>query len=431
VVCSLASTGITVASVVLLILFLLTPPAYCFLPTSIRTTVEPPLSTPTPLPFSGGETLEISTWFRAMAARICCANWLPVRFLMESHPPGVSTEIVIPADTLLSIVNSSLPRILYCGIPSLRGPDFALFHPADRNTSSMSTTKSKHSVSPQVPMKRYSVPLNILSGETTCSVCGSLRGVVSRVNSAVTAAARWRASFRCDSAASACFLADLISSSKESASWVACWAKAKAVDAEATALPDWSLASFAASAAPLADILASPAFFVASASKISSNFCTYPSALETKLSATNSPPTPTTINIQPTNASSFAHSGGCSSGGEKWKRRLKVQSPMMEWISCHSSGPSITSPTTTRNVAANNRANQTFLKASKSLRMRSSMPFSVSCIGTDGGSNIDFSNEDHRTDASLAHAYWRRRFLYDPQPTLGHVQSLAHWEGRA
>ena len=81
------------------ILLLCTAVQSGFLPTSIFTAVDVPVSTLTSLPvFSGGEILEASTWFKARAARICSACWLSGSDFMESRPFGVSADIAVPID---------------------------------------------------------------------------------------------------------------------------------------------------------------------------------------------------------------------------------------------------------------------------------------------------------------------------------------------
>jgi hypothetical protein len=127
-----------------------------------------------------------------------------------------------------------------------------------------------------------------------------------------------------------------------------------------------------------------------SVSNISSNVCTYPSALETKVSATYSPATPTTISSQPKNADNFTRLGVCSSGREKWNLRLKRQCRTIEDISCHSSGPSNTSPATTSPVAANNQLKHASRNVMNSARMRSSMPLRVSGLRIGGGTIMWF-----------------------------------------
>ncbi len=243
-----------------LTLFLGTMAYSGFLPTSIRTVMEAPRSTLTDRPvFSEGETFEASTWFKAMAARICSASWSSGRPLMDSNPVGVSTDMPIPVDTLRSTAKSLSPWIRNCGMPMRIGSPFILFHPANSNSSLISDTRSKHSWSPQVPINTYSVPLNVLSGAATGAECESLLGVVSRSNSAVSIFALFVASARCDSASSACFLADLMSASNESASLRACPAMIRAFDdavwaplASASALPRY------ASAAPALDSASLP-----------------------------------------------------------------------------------------------------------------------------------------------------------------------------
>ncbi len=140
-----------------------------------------------------------------------------------------------------------------------------------------------------------------------------------------------------------------------------------------------------------------------SCSNISSNVCTYPSALDTKLSATYSPATPTTMSNQPTAAKSFAQLGAGSSGREKRNLRLNLQWWTIEVMSCHNSGPSRTRPATTSPVAASNQLKHDPLYASSPACMRSSIPLSVSGLGI-GMGGID--GEDERTEAMIAHIWF-------------------------
>jgi hypothetical protein len=227
--CCLASTGV----LCLLILgFPLPSLAHSgFLPTSIFTAVDVPVSTPTNLPvFSEGETFKASTRFKTTAARICSGSWSSRRPFKDSIPFGVSTATPIPIDTLSSTPKSLSPWILNCAMPIRRGGPLTLFHPADFNSSSMSETRVKHSSSAQVPTNAYSIPSNVLSGAAIVAERGSLLGVVSRSSLAVRMFALFVASAKCDSASAACFLADLISASNESASSRAPFASVKAFD---------------------------------------------------------------------------------------------------------------------------------------------------------------------------------------------------------
>ena len=156
---------------------------------------------------------------------------------------------------------------------------------------------------------------------------------------------------------------------------------------------------------PLAVASAWADSFRASVNNISSNVCTYPSALDTKLSATYSPATPTTINNQPMKAANFAQLGTLFSGSEKRNLRVNRQWLTIEVISCHSSGPSKIRPTTTRPVAANSQLKHEFLYASNPACMRSSTPLSVLGAGI-GGTAIDLSDGDKRTDAMVAFIWY-------------------------
>ena len=348
-------------------------------PTAIRTAVAVPLSTPTARPvFSGGDMLPARVKFRTIAARTYSgrvpSSVLLISGIMDSMETLVPGSRSIPApSSLFGSPQSTSPGKLW--------GDFTLFHPASPKTLSISLSNPTHSVSWQTLVNMYSVPAKGLRAAITCGECGNDLGVVRRSNWAVSALARFIASARCDSASAACFFANAMSRSKESASCLAPVASSKALDAEAVALSDWPLARAAAHAATSADALAFPAALLVSASKILLNAWTLSSACDTTTVVIHSPATPTTINNQPRNAASFTQSGACSSFSDalnlvtSYLRRIAL-------ISWTNSGPSQIRPATTILVDRTSQPNQISRQANRSALILSSMYFASSGDGS-------------------------------------------------
>jgi hypothetical protein len=247
-----------------------------FLPTAIRIVPEVPGSTSTGLPsdFScGGEMLEERLRLSATAALTGCGSSSSGSDWRTASGCSESTDTCMPVITLTGTAKSTcLPYTLTAAKPP---GGFTLFHPAPCKALSIALRRSMDSSSWKTEEKVYSVPLNTCSVVISPGIFTSDRGDLSRFNSAVASAARFRASARCDSASVACLFADAMSFSKESASCLALVARAKALDADALALsesasalpddcsaaPDCARAIAELPMAAFAFSLASPAFW--------------------------------------------------------------------------------------------------------------------------------------------------------------------------
>ena len=266
-----------------------------------------------------------------------------------------------------------------------------VFHPALLNASPMSFTRSAQSSEPVIHHPNIICWGSLLSSDLNLSFCFTVkrRGCncfssstrasfsdsavrfASATRSFACAICNWNpsASCRAFSAASRAFAA-------RSFSWLA----SRSV---------WAARSNALAARSPARLV----FLWASANRVSSKVCMIPSALETKLSATNSPTTPTTISSHPTETSNLTH-GGISVLACGCFRRLRIA--LTE--SCHISGNSNNSPNATTPVENSSQPKQLFLKDSKSDLTRSSRLGIVSSVANVG---ITIYPEDQRTDALL------------------------------
>jgi hypothetical protein len=296
---------------------------------------------------------------------------------------GDSTEICTPASRACGTDRSaSLPYTLIEGKPPT---DFPLFQPASRKTPSNCLSKFIHSSSGQTAENLYSTSLNCLSVAINSGIWISDRGDLMRASSssalaarASALAARSLACAICNENPSAFFLATSAASNALAARAFSSVASCSALAARSFSWLASRSVWDARSKALAARSLAVPVFFWASVSRVSSNFCMNPSALETKLSATNSPATPTTIRSHPKETTNFTQAGIWRSG----ECRSALTAFM---LSSHISGNSNSSPRTTTPVEISNELKHVFLNASKSALIRSSIPLSTSGANTGGG----------------------------------------------
>jgi len=185
--------------------------------------------------------------------------------------------------------------------------------------------------------------------------------------------ARCRASAICDSAlsaelrafdAAACALTASASACANSRCAARAFANASLASARASsAMP---LTESASSCAVLADLAASPASSVAALSLASPHSWMLASRSFTLTSEYRSPPTPTTMRIQPTNASTFAAWILRSRGVSIRYLKYGIHSRAISFSSYRSSGNSNTRPTNTAVVNLASRPNHRSLGPTKS-----------------------------------------------------------------
>ena len=205
------------------------------------------------LPLSCGEIRETSAALRANAA-CSVGDWsLNGRALRTAKDSSAQKYICIPVAIHIGTACSrSLPNTNSEGIPNLYG-DGLRNHPARFKASSTIFVNWIDSSSWKT-LSLYSVPLKTLKSAINLGTSTSDRGDFSLCSSAVASAACFRASVKCDSAAAACSLADLMSASNESASLRACPAMVRALaDAVCAFLASVSALPRDASAAPALD----------------------------------------------------------------------------------------------------------------------------------------------------------------------------------
>ena len=293
--------------------------------------------------FSDGDIFDARDKLSATAARRYCGS-SDNGFC--SIPCCVTSAATLVPGSKSRPAPSSSSRLPQSTIPGNTWGAFTRFHSASPKTLSMSLSKLMHSVSPQTPTNMYSVPLNTLREDINSGEAGNVLEVVIRFNWAVRALARFIASARWDSASAACFLADAIPCSNESASFLASCASVKAFAAPDCAWSDCDLASFAASLAVCAESLASPASLESSETRSSLAFLISVSTLLAFTSMYSSPATPTATNPAPsspnTSRNKLGLSGGCTSPRRKSCNSLTYSQTTKTTSSA--------TPTTTRNV---------------------------------------------------------------------------------
>ncbi len=228
----------------------------------------------------------------------------------------------------------------------------------------MFRSRSTHSTSEQTPSHIYCVPLNGANEAVTWAMEVNDLGVVKRFNCSVSSSARFTAADRCSSALwavseavddTSCALA--ASDSAWASSRCAFCAFRRASLASSLAAFAMPITALASSCAILADVAASPASLWASASRMLLNSWSWLSILDTRTSQIPSPPTPTTIQIQPNLTSFFVHRYFVmGSSGSK---------PCTDDI--NSSASSSTTPSATITVTNMSNAKNVWRSASRSL----------------------------------------------------------------
>ena len=185
--------------------------------------------------------LENRVELRALAADIGIGSRSIGRDCNTGSSCILSTLIRMPLYNAVGTAKfgSSFPNILIAGKPP---GGLVRFHPARCNTASIIFSRSNASCSAETAENVYSVFLNTAKEEIISETWISDLGAFRRSDSALASVARFNASARWASASAACFLADTMSFSNESASRRAPRARTNALDADAVAWPDASTA---------------------------------------------------------------------------------------------------------------------------------------------------------------------------------------------